>query len=494
SSSVGSTLFNKSLTLGDVHECPNFSNFSKAFDSVSHRNLLLKLEQHGVAQRVIWVSCFHLTDVDARRLLNLSLVRSHLSFGCEFRAPQDITTPKRLTTDSYNFQHMLISPKHPKANGEAEAAKPGEHVRIRPEPRSKLWRQANVVDHHSSPRSYIVETGQQKLKRNRVALRLDPGRSAVEVAKNDYAINDDMSHQETLDNPNPVSVPPAHHPTVATATSTVKDKETPVQRRVFTLNDIKDHLLLKEIAAEGVLQHKSKSRERGACWLVVANNLGNNFPNVEVTSRAVRDRYRMLERRHKSKMAEEERATGISGEELTEGNALLEELTEMNEETERRVEENNIQKKATVEKERGQALEMRKRAMERIGETRKRQLHGNDDNEKKRRKSGETFEWLREKAELDKIMKEEELKKRREERVSQREERMMFVQQMQLMQENNNTQVSQIMQQQDYQQQQQQQQQFSMMQQQMLAVIQQQQQQQQTQVLVNLFKNNQSND
>ncbi|CAB3982192.1 Hypothetical predicted protein, partial [Paramuricea clavata] len=213
--------------------------------------------------------------------------------------------------------------------------------------------------------------------------------------------------------------------------------------RVFTWNDNKDLLLLKEITAEGVLQHKSKSRERGACWLV-ANNLGNNFPNVEVTSRAVRDRYRMLERRHKSKMAEEERATGISGEELTEGDALLEELTE-------------------------------------------RQLHGNDDNEKKRRKSGETFEWLREKAEFDKTMKEEELKERGEERVSQREEKMMFVQQMQLMQENNNTQVSQIMQQQDYQQQQQQ---FSMTQQQMLAII---QQQQQTQVLVNLFKNNQSN-
>ena len=136
------------------------------------------------------------------------------------------------------------------------------------------------------------------------------------------------------------------------------------------------------------MQHKSKSRERGAGWLVVANNLGSNFPNVEVTSQAVRDRYRMLERRYKSKMAEEERATGISGEELTEGASLLEE------ETERRVEENSIQKKATVEKESGQALEMRQRAMERIGETRKWQLQGNDDQEKKRRKSGETFEWL----------------------------------------------------------------------------------------------------
>ena len=34
-------------------------------------------------------NCFHLTDVNARRLLYLSLVRSHLSFGCEIWAPQD---------------------------------------------------------------------------------------------------------------------------------------------------------------------------------------------------------------------------------------------------------------------------------------------------------------------------------------------------------------------------------------------------------------------
>ena len=33
-------------------------------------------------------NCFHLTDVDARRLQYLSLVRSHLSFGCEVWVPQ----------------------------------------------------------------------------------------------------------------------------------------------------------------------------------------------------------------------------------------------------------------------------------------------------------------------------------------------------------------------------------------------------------------------
>ena len=113
---------------------------------------------------------------------------------------------------------------------ELSPLKPGKHVKIQPEPGSKLWRQATVVDHHSTPRSYVVDTGQRKLRRNRVALRLDPGRSAVEVAESDYGTNDDMSHQETLVNPTPVRVPPAHHPPVETATSTGKDKETPVKR------------------------------------------------------------------------------------------------------------------------------------------------------------------------------------------------------------------------------------------------------------------------
>ena len=56
-------------------------------------------------------------------------------------------------------------------------------------------------------------------------------------------------------------------------------------------------------------------------------------------------------------MAQEKRVTGISGE-LTEAEGLLEELSEINEETERRVEEENEIKKANVEKEKNQAVEM----------------------------------------------------------------------------------------------------------------------------------------
>ena len=64
--------------------------------------------------------------------------------------------------------------------------KPGDQVRIEPEAGSKLWRQATVVGHHTTPRSYIVNTGTQILRRNRVALRCDlggPKRSTESIGK-----------------------------------------------------------------------------------------------------------------------------------------------------------------------------------------------------------------------------------------------------------------------------------------------------------------------
>ncbi|CAB4026716.1 Hypothetical predicted protein, partial [Paramuricea clavata] len=142
--------------------------------------------------------------VGRRLRTNLPISRSLLE--PEAYNTNDIKRRMRHVKEKQTYYHNRHGTK------ELSPLKPGEHVRIRPEPGSKLWRQATVVDHHSSPRSYIVDTGQQKLRRNRVALKLDPGRSTVEVTENDYVTNDDMSHHETLDNPNPASVPPAHHP------------------------------------------------------------------------------------------------------------------------------------------------------------------------------------------------------------------------------------------------------------------------------------------
>ena len=51
--------------------------------------------------------------------------------------------------------------------------KPGDFVRVKPETGSKEWKAATVVQQHTSPRSYIVNVGGRKIRRNRVVLRTD---------------------------------------------------------------------------------------------------------------------------------------------------------------------------------------------------------------------------------------------------------------------------------------------------------------------------------
>ena len=51
--------------------------------------------------------------------------------------------------------------------------KPGNHERVKPEHGSKEWKAATVVQSHASPRSYVLDTGGRRIRRNRVALRTD---------------------------------------------------------------------------------------------------------------------------------------------------------------------------------------------------------------------------------------------------------------------------------------------------------------------------------
>ena len=76
--------------------------------------------------------------------------------------------------------------------------------------------------------------------------------------------------------------------------------------------------MLEEVAAEGVLQHKLKTRERGSGWLAVANKLKANIPAVDITGRSIRDHFGMLARKHRVNMAKHEKKSAGGGEGLTE--------------------------------------------------------------------------------------------------------------------------------------------------------------------------------
>ena len=236
----------------------------------------------------------------------------------------------------------------------------------------------------------------------------------------------------------------------------------------------KDILLMREIGAQGVFDYKAGSRERGNAWQVVADNL-NQHEGFEVTARSVRDRFSTISKKQKAKNAKDLKATGEGGAEPTENELLIEELNQLSEDSERKSVQHTQAVKVTAEAERQKATEIRQKAMESMGESRKRLAEGDGEKrEKKQRRTGsDTVAWLMEKTKMDAEFRHREVEiqqKHREDQAAERNKQMelfnnMFRQQME--------------------QSQQQQQQQNMMQQQMVAML--QQQQQQTQMLMKLF-------
>ena len=147
---------------------------------------------------------------------------------------------------------------------------------------------------------------------------------------------------------------------------------------------------------------------------------------------------------------------------------MVEEMSELSEESDTKFQEVTEGEKKRAEVEKQQAEDIRLKAMETMGETRRRIKKDADEQskeKKKRRTGGGTLEWLEKKGKMDVEWRKSQLEDQRAERERAREERTeeLQLQRMQLQ--------AQI----DAQQQQQQQQ--SMLMQQMIAMMQQQQQQ-----------------
>ena len=123
--------------------------------------------------------------------------------------------------------------------------------------------------------------------------------------------------------------------------------------------------------------------------------------SLTVTAHSVRDRYHILARKWKAKVGAEEKESGGGEQHMTELEGLLEELVELESASEKIAEQQNDAKKAAAEEEKKQATEMRQRALERFGETRKRQTETEKEEGKKetkrRRSGGGALEWLKEK-------------------------------------------------------------------------------------------------
>ena len=206
--------------------------------------------------------------------------------------------------------------------------------------------------------------------------------------------------------------------------------------------EAKDLKLLRAMAAEGVfVNSKAGSRKRGAAWANVVSAL--LAENIQVTSRAARDRYQNLAGKLKAKMSRQEKESGGGDERQTEVEILVEELVPVEEEA-KRAEEQDGAKKEAAASEKKQAIEMRDRALERFGETRKRHEEEKEEGKKetkRRRSGGEALEWLKEKGEILRQMKEQEAKDTKEEREMQRMQHEQFMKQLEANQRLHNEQM-----------------------------------------------------
>ena len=168
--------------------------------------------------------------------------------------------------------------------------------------------------------------------------------------------------------------------------------------------------LCREVLHDEPYQRKKGSNQRGEAWTQITKRLSGSDELVfRVDQRGVRERMERLKTNYKAKMREEESASGITVEEISELDAFICEIIERQRMAEEARESNANWKKNDADKK--TAEEMRKVAMERYGETRKRsEEEDNTDKKVRRRKSGgDAVEFLREKAQMEKELRKEEI-------------------------------------------------------------------------------------
>ena len=133
-----------------------------------------------------------LLEYRASPLPGIDLSPSQLSMGRRLRTTLPIARGL-LEPETHSTQKIKARMKHGKdkqkyyhdrqGTKELPPLRSGDHVRVKPEPGLKEWRAATVVQKHALPRSYVVEVGGQRIRRNRVALRNDSTKSHMGYLK-----------------------------------------------------------------------------------------------------------------------------------------------------------------------------------------------------------------------------------------------------------------------------------------------------------------------
>ena len=180
-----------------------------------------------------------------------------------------------------------------------------------------------------------------------------------------------------------------------------------------------DILLMREIMVSDLFLYKKGSPNRGLVWETIVENLNKIETTVFVLKdkRSVRDRWTLLKSKYKKKISNEEAASGIDVDEPTELESLIEELCDKEESF---IDVDSGRKLADKTK----ADDVRMKALERIGETKKRKSADGDMEskpKKTRRGSSELIEYLKQKSSADSEHHRAELELRKNEQENQKQ-------------------------------------------------------------------------
>ena len=176
--------------------------------------------------------------------------------------------------------------------------------------------------------------------------------------------------------------------------------------------ELHDEIFVREILLIQPWSSKKASPERGEAWMKIATSLNSlETPTFRVTQRSVRDRYAVLEKKHKKKIRDENLASGISCQE-NEVDLGMDEIITLFHDADMEHERASKEKKRKLEEEASQAAEMRQQSLESFGETRKRSEFTDSEvkTAKRKRSSGSDMVlYLREKSEREAELKKKEL-------------------------------------------------------------------------------------
>ncbi|XP_065063707.1 uncharacterized protein LOC135690167 [Rhopilema esculentum] len=195
-----------------------------------------------------------------------------------------------------------------------------------------------------------------------------------------------------------------------------------MSRDVFIWKNVHDECLVTELLVVEPYNHKPGSKERGLAWKQIAENL-NSIPEQDfrVTARSVRDRFLKLLENFKKNEVAEKRASGIQGVEYNNLYHGMLDISERMEEAQLSWAEAKDRIKVNEDKENKKAEDMRMKAVERLGETRKRKEEEDGTETPKRRKKAfeavvlieQGLKFKQENANQERELKKEELNERR---------------------------------------------------------------------------------